>query len=346
MSNLSAFEQLDANIDALLAGQILRDSATEDDELLAIANELRAMPDPDFKARLKADLNEAATSTVTRSEVADVLPTLFGRGYAEAYPIHRSSFAVSMALHAAAVLLLAFSGAWLMQNREASSTKIISLITTDASPYDLPVAPDLSHGGGGGGDHDKLPASKGEPPRFAREQITPPATVIRNDNPRLAVEPTVVGPPTIKFPASVMGDPLSNVTVASNGTGSSVGIGSGSGGGVGVGSGAGVGPGYGGGIGGGVYRVGGGVSAPRALYTPDPDYSEEARKARYQGVVVLWLIVGSDGRPRDLKVARSLGMGLDQKAIEAVKNWRFAPAIRDGHAVAVQINVEVSFRLY
>jgi TonB family protein len=132
----------------------------------------------------------------------------------------------------------------------------------------------------------------------------------------------------------------------SNGTGSGGGIGSGSGGGVGSGEGPGVGPGRGGGIGGGVFKVGGGVSAPRALSTPDPEYSEEARKAKYQGTVVLWLIVDQSGRPQQVRVARSLGMGLDQKAIEAVKQWKFEPAMKDGRPVAVQINVEVNFRLY
>jgi TonB family protein len=88
------------------------------------------------------------------------------------------------------------------------------------------------------------------------------------------------------------------------------------------------------------------VSAPRALYAPDPEYSEEARKAKYQGTLVLWMIVGADGRPRDIRVARSLGMGLDEKALEAVRTWRFEPAHKDGKPVAVQINVEVIFRLY
>ena len=93
-------------------------------------------------------------------------------------------------------------------------------------------------------------------------------------------------------------------------------------------------------------KVGGGVSAPRVLYAPDPEYSEEARKAKYQGTVVLWLIVGADGRPRDIRIARSLGMGLDEKALEAVKLWKFEPAEKGGQAVAVQINIEVRFRLY
>ena len=94
-----------------------------------------------------------------------------------------------------------------------------------------------------------------------------------------------------------------------------------------------------------IYRVGGGVSAPRPIYTPDPDYSEEARKSKYQGMVVLWLVIGADGHTHEVRVARRLGMGLDEKAIEAVKQWQFEPAMKDGQPVAVQMNVEVSFRL-
>jgi periplasmic protein TonB len=107
-----------------------------------------------------------------------------------------------------------------------------------------------------------------------------------------------------------------------------------------------VGPGWGGGIGGGAYRVGGRVSAPRLVYGPEPEFSEEARKSKYQGVAVLWAVVGPDGRVRDLRIQRSLCMGLDEKAIAAVKTWRFEPAHKDGVPVAVQIAVEVNFRLY
>jgi TonB family protein len=211
---------------------------------------------------------------------------------------------------------------------------------------------DTLAGGGGGGDRDKLQAPKGKLPKFAMEQIAPPAMVIRNEHPKLAVEPTVVMPPQVKLPMAAnmpnLGDPLSRLPSGppSNGTGSGGGIGSGHGNGVGSGEGPGVGPGRGGGYGGGVFRVGGGVSAPRALSTPDPEYSEEARKAKYQGTVILWLIVDSAGQPKDIKIARSLGMGLDEKAVEAVRHWKFEPAMKDGHPVAVQINVEVNFRLY
>src|SRR5438876_253088 len=103
----------------------------------------------------------------------------------------------------------------------------------------------------------------------------------------------------------------------------------------------------GGGNGGGIYKAGvGGVSSPRILYKPDPEYTEEARKAKYQGVCVLWLVVGPDGTPHDVRVSRALGMGLDQKAIEAVRQWKFEPARKDGKPVSVMVNVEVNFRLY
>ena len=96
----------------------------------------------------------------------------------------------------------------------------------------------------------------------------------------------------------------------------------------------------------GFYRIGGDVSAPKATYAPDPQYSAEARHAGYQGTVVLWLVVDADGLPQKIKVQRALGMGLDEEAIKTVKQWRFQPAMREGKPVPVAINIEVNFRLY
>jgi TonB family protein len=270
-----------------------------------------------------------------------------------AYDYKQEGAGVSLVVHVLMIALLI--GISILTSRTVklnNQSQSVMTLADDSLPPDLPMTTKKgasSGGGGGGGDRDKLEAPKGKLPKTARDQITPPAVVIRNDNPKLAVDPTVVAP-DIKLASNMpnLGDPLSRVPTLndSNGTGSGGGIGSGSGGGVGSGSGPGVGPGHGGGYGGGAYRIGNGVSAPRALETPDPEYSEEARKAKYQGVVVLWLIVGPDGKPRDIKVSRPLGMGLDQKAIEAVQRWRFEPAMKDGRPVAVQINVEVNFRLY
>ena len=249
----------------------------------------------------------------------------------------------------AAIFELTVMGRKVVQSTQQSQATVI-LVAPDNIPP-LPASKKPVGGGGGGGDRDKFPALKGKLPRFSMEQLTPPAAVLRNNNPKLTAEPTVIVPPEIHLPTSNMptlGDPMSNLLLGppSNGTGYGGGIGSGSGGGVGSGEGPGVGPGRGGGIGGGVFRIGGGVSAPKPIFTPDPEYSEEARKARYQGTCILWLVVGIDGRTRDIKIARSLGLGLDEKAIEAVKQWKFEPAKKDGKVVAVRIDVEVTFRLY
>ncbi len=97
---------------------------------------------------------------------------------------------------------------------------------------------------------------------------------------------------------------------------------------------------------GGAYRVGGGVTAPKTTYAPDPEYSDEARRAKYQACVVLWLVVDAEGSPQQIRVQQAVGMGLDEKAIEAVRQWRFQPATKNGQPVPVMINVEVNFSLY
>ena len=95
----------------------------------------------------------------------------------------------------------------------------------------------------------------------------------------------------------------------------------------------------------GVFRVGGGISAPTKLSSPEPQYSEEARQAKIEGTVTLFVIVGCDGIPRDVRVVKGLGHGLDEKAIEAIKTWRFNPSLKDGKPVPAQINLDVTFHL-
>jgi TonB family protein len=94
-----------------------------------------------------------------------------------------------------------------------------------------------------------------------------------------------------------------------------------------------------------VYKVGGGVSQPSVLFKVDPEYSEEARKAKYSGTVMLAVIVDAEGHARDIHVVKSLGMGLDEKAIEAVGKWKFKPGMKGGQAVNVRATIEVNFRL-
>jgi periplasmic protein TonB len=260
--------------------------------------------------------------------------------------------AASAIVHIALIGLLA-SGIFVShQITQRATRQTVTLIAPSPDTYTMPVAKTVVSGGGGGGDRDPIPVPKGHPPKAALQQITPPAIVMRNEKPRLAVEPTVVAPPTINVANNHMPNIGTSSAVVmpaappSNGPGSGGGIGSGSGGGAGVGHGPGIGAGSGGGIGGGVYKVGGGISAPTAVSSPDPDYTEDARRAKKQGTCVLWLIVDSTGHPRDIRVARGLGFGLDAKAVEAVKQWRFQPALKDGKPVDVQISVEVDFHLY
>jgi len=228
--------------------------------------------------------------------------------------------------------------------------KKIQVTPVDVSAF-VPVAPaakDVMGGGGGGGAHELVDASKGKLPKFDKQQITPPQKLLL-DKPKLPVPATVVMP-DIKMPDANMpnlGIPQSNqVALASQGQGSGSGFGTGSGGGLGSGSGGGIGPGSGGGTGGGVYHPGGGVSAPQVIYAPDPEFSDEARRAKYQGICVVSVIVDAQGNPQRVHVIRPLGMGLDEKAVEAVRQYKFRPAQFQGHPVPVEVNIEVNFRIY
>ncbi len=266
------------------------------------------------------------------------------------YNYKKNGALTSTALHVVVIAMIiggTILGRRLVTKVEAKPQAFTTLI--DPGDYQLKPAKTQAGGGGGGGDGDVLQASKGRLPKFSMQQITPPAAVIRNENPKLAVEPTVVVPPDIKMAQLNMpnlGDPKSSAIIPSNGPGSGGGIGPGSGGGVGPGHGPGVGPGEGGGMGGGVFRPGMGASQPRLLYGPEPEFSEEARKAKYQGVCVLGLIVDANGNPTNIHVVTSLGMGLDENAIKTMKTWRFEPAMKDGHPVPYEVNIEVDFHLY
>jgi len=345
MSPRDPADELDPQIEKLVSGGSM-ESVGGFPSLLAIANELRLVPDPDFKRHLRADLiDEAAlvetsffASTDKQPDAAvlsAIMPTLSGKRLG-IFPADHRSFLVSFASHAALVLLIA-SGIWVGQRPIIRTTEIL----TSKLTY-------LGSGGGGGGERNPIPATKGTPPKFSNLQLAPPVIVVHNLNPALPVDATVLGPPVIKLPQSnQIGDLMSsNVIVPSNGTGSSGGAGSGFHGGLGSGTGPGVGDGSDGGYGRGTHAAGRGVLAPRAIYDPEPEYSEEARKVHFQGMVVLSIVVDQAGHARDIRVSRSVGLGLDEKAIEAVKKWRFEPGMKDGHPVAVGVSVEVNFRLY
>ncbi len=214
-----------------------------------------------------------------------------------------------------------------------------------------PKAATQAGGGGGGGNHSVIDPTKGHLPKIEKNPITPPE-VKTFDKPIIAAPPAINVQQDIKLPdnpslPNIGVTQSANVHIASEGQGSGAGMGSGSGGGLGSGQGNGYGPGYGGNVGGGIYHVGGGISAPVPLNSVEAEFSDEARRAKYQGVCLIQMIVDAHGMPQDPRVIRPLGMGLDEKALEAVRKYRFKPAMKDGRIpVPVMITVEVNFRLY
>ena len=259
--------------------------------------------------------------------------------------------ALSLVVHAGiAVLLIVPLLHQISQPTQASNKPLLDPI--DISPYlaKLPAGKDKAGGGGGGGERMNTPPTKGKLPRWSMTQFAKPMAVPRNENPRLAMEPTLLGPPDLRVPSPNVpnyGDPLAKLFTGSGGPGGGGGIGTGEGGGIGSGTGGGLGPGFGGGTGGGVFRAGtGGVGYPSCPYKPNPQYSEEARKAKYQGVVVLQGVITVEGKIVNISIIKGPGLGLEEKAVEAVKTWRCTPATGpNGKPVAVLVPIEVSFRL-
>ena len=339
MNNLLVIDELDQAIDLMFAGNQLKPMGQLLQGLVEVASDLIHLPRVDFKTRLRLELEWQASgrllSNAPAAGISQKSP-LFAKEL-NRYPVRPMSFLGSLVAHAAMALMVAL-GLWMAgtapQVRPANADA-----TTLIAPY-LSATARHSSGpsGGGGGDADKFKASHGDLPRVARQQIAPPTVILRNLQPILTAEPTVVA--DLNVPSSKqVGDPLSSLMTPSSGVGIGSGIGSGDGGGIGSGHG---GP----GIGPGIFRAGGGVTAPRAIYSPEPEFSDEARKSKYQGIVTLSAVIGVDGRARNLHIVRALGMGLDQKAIDAVNTWRFQPGTKDGQPVPVQIDIEVVFNLY
>src|SRR6266436_2411880 len=253
---------------------------------------------------------------------------------------------IAVGLHIAVIALLVIP---IFTNMMPASTeaknKQIGISPIDISPYmaKLPAGNDKAGGGGGANNHTLTPTSKGKLPKFKWTQFTPPQAKIENLNPKLAMDPSLLGPPDLKVPSPNManfGDPLAKSVTDSLGNGGGTGIGSGSGGGLG--------PGEGGGTGGGSFRAGvNGVGSPVCFYQPPPEYSDEARKVKYQGAVVVEGIIGLDGKISNIRVVKGVGMGLDENAVTAVKTWRCKPAAGpSGKPVATIVPIEVTFRLF
>ena len=237
-----------------------------------------------------------------------------------------------------------------------------STVFINTSQIYLPIEGD-GREGGGGGKQEKLPASGGRMPETTRVQMIAPDPT--DPQPLVPVEDLMAATPSVQMPIDIPQDQsmtIGDVTAppreySSSGPGFGGGIGTGRGTGVGPGTGPGVGPGSGGGMGGGSgggigsgigpYVVGNGVKPPIAIFQPLPAYTEEARKARAEGIVLIQAVIRRDGTVDSFKVLRGLGYGLDESAINTIATkWRFKPGTLNGSPVDVQANIEVSFRLY
>jgi periplasmic protein TonB len=279
------------------------------------------------------------------------------------------ALATSGALHAAMLAAIAFL-----------TSLGISPAHTERPPSAMRLVflplPGPGGGGGGGGGGEAAPPPKAElkGPSIVKSPVPPPRPISsRRPDPEVVrrpppppprpepvakpVEPPPPRPePTPQVVAPVATAPadtrdragvLSETPAASesNGPGSGGGAGTGKGTGLGEGDGAGIGPGTGGGTGGGPYRPGSGITPPSLLHEVRPDYTDDARRRGISGDVVLEIVVRSNGTVGEVKILQGLGAGLDQKAVEAVRAWRFAPAKRFGTPVDVLVEVAVEFKL-
>jgi protein TonB len=236
--------------------------------------------------------------------------------------------------HALAILLIVY----LVKThvRFAAPVKTVQ-VTELAVPPQAP--PKTNAMGGGGGQRGPTPVTKGTPPKFAETQIVPPKAPPLEE-PKIHIEPTIEVQKDVKMASSIpqIGVASSPIVGMSMGNGVGTGMGSGNGAGLGAGS--------GGNTGGGPKRIGGGVSAPMLIYQVDPEFSEEARKSKTAGNVLVNIWVDEKGNPTHVRVLRGIGMGLDEKAVAAVKQYRFRPAMENGKPVLVEMNVEVTFTIF
>jgi protein TonB len=218
------------------------------------------------------------------------------------------------------ILILLFIAHRIQQMEELKSMEVAKVIMTPP--------PDIAKISGGGGQKGLTAVTKGKMPTL--KDLEKPKLTMPDPNMKVQKDIKMSDSDTPNW-----GDPNSPLLGHSMGRGSGTGMGEGSGSGIGNGYGP-----------GGVVQVGGGVKGPVIIYQPEPEFSEEARKAKFMGVVTVSLIVDATGKPQNVKVTRGVGMGLDENAVAAVKQYRFKPATENGKPVAVYLNVEVNFEIF
>ena len=261
-------------------------------------------------------------------------------------------FALSSTLHATILAVVVFIATFNLAPRAA-------VLLQEEHPTELMrlvflATPGPGGGGGGGGLQQKSPAPKAM--REGRHKINSPVPTpkpvvaqpappepLKSEQLPAVIAPIVNSPADTRNRIGVLEDVKAAADTHGPGTGGGAGTGSGTG--LGSGAGSGVGPGTGGGTGGGPYRPGSGIEPPRLLREVKADYTEEARQRAIAGEVVLEIVVRRDGTVGDVKILQGLGGGLNERALQAVRQWRFAPAHRQGVPVDVIVEVAVEFKL-
>ena len=204
-----------------------------------------------------------------------------------------------------------------------------------ATPLALIRPPKAAEARSGGSNQTALPAKHGSPPPTAQRTFIPPTSA---PHPQLSLPITVAFEIPTENTSANIGDPFSRLLNGGLGANGANGIGN-------HGCCQGIGESQSGSPGIGLIHRGRGVTPPQLLYKVEPEFSEEARKAKYQGMVLMSIEVDASGIVRKVRVLQSLGLGLDEKAIEAVSRWRFRPGLFDGKPVATEATVQVNFQL-
>jgi len=257
------------------------------------------------------------------------------------YATPKRSTLISGLVHCAVLAILLLTGGVLpTPSWEPEHVKLV--MPSDLVNYEVTR---IEHGGGGGGLKEKLPPQKGDPPKPSLHPFVPPTARIENMSPVLSMDEAILADPSTVVPRNLIGDPNGVLGVISAGPGTNGGIGTGDQNGVGSRKGPGAGPdGDDGGL-----SIRSGVRdnliEPVLVSKTEPEYSDEARKAKLQGSVYLRIVVNERGQAESITVTNGLGLGLDERAVEAVKQWKFRPATRAGKAIPRVAIIQVTFRL-
>ena len=312
------------------------------DPLLRCFSSLQSSTDSWF-LRVRENLRQLLTPAPLFPTSANGAPIHLPRG--EKSPRSGRAQSVSAVIHAAivcAAVILAVHPLGSKRDPLPTGGKTPPNISVPAGLLDILRGHDPNGGRGSGTGHDLLPPTQGNlPPRSSIQFLKP--TLPQNQNPELPIPPTILdaSAPREQKPVDNIGLPWMPDRNNSSGRGKGNTIGDGPDDSIGTSPGEEAGT----GVSRGLYRPG--VTLPKCAYCPDPQYSDEAREAKLQGTVTLLVLVGADGKASQIRIVRGIGLGLDDRAVQAIRNWKFVPALdASRRAVPAWVTVEAVFRLF